>query len=131
MRPLTVAILLVIVLAVGGGVVARILWPEGDPVVVVHWATGHLVREGEDLRLLPVMAEEFNKAGHNTESGKKIVVEVHNVPSELQADYLVDRVKSGRRLDLHEITDGYVDEKTSDTNPAIVTPSSTQSTRFW
>ena len=124
MRPLTVAILLVIVLAVGGGVVARILWPEGDPVVVVHWATGHLVREGEDLRLLPVMAEEFNKAGHNTESGKKIVVEVHNVPSELQADYLVDRVKSGRRLDLHEITDGYVDEKTSDTNPAIVTPSS-------
>ena len=99
-------------------------WPEGESVVVVHWATGHLVREGEDIRLLPDMAEEFNKASHRAQSGKKIVVEVHNVPSELQADYLVDRVRTGRRLDLHEITDGYVDEATSDTNPAIVTPSS-------
>ena len=93
-------------------------------VTVVHWATGHLMREGEEIRLLPVMAEEFNKAGHRNEADKRIVVEVHNVPSELQAEYLVTRVKSDTRIDLHGMTDGYVDRNTSDSDPAIVTPSS-------
>ena len=88
----------------------------------VSWPqeAGHLFREG----LLPDRAVEFNKANHKTKSGSKIVVEVHNVPSELQAEYLVTRVTTGRRIDLHEITDGYVDAKTSDTNPAVLTPSS-------
>ena len=121
MRPLTVVIVLVLIVAVGVGIGLRIVATGGGPsVVVVHWATGHLFREG----LLPDMAVEFNKANHKTKSGNKIVVEVHNVPSELQAEYLVTRVTSGRRIDLHEITDGYVDAKTSDTNPAVLTPSS-------
>lgn len=111
---------------IGGFFAAWALWPAPpEPAVkVVHWATGHLMREGEELRLLPVMAEEFNRAGHRTQAGTKVVVEVHNVPSELQADYLVTRLTSGRRIDLHGITDGYVDRKTSDSDPTIVTPSS-------
>ena len=109
-----------------GSMVAWTLWPAPpEPTVrVVHWATGHLMWEGEDLRLLPVMAKQFNGANHRTESDKTIVVEVHNVPSELQADYLVTRLTSGRRIDLHDITDGYVDRSTSGSDPAIVTPSS-------
>ena len=112
--------------AILGSMLAWTLWPAPpEPTVrVVHWATGHLMREAGDLRLLPVMAKQFNEAGHRTESDKRIVVEVHNVPSELQAKYLVTRVTSGRRIDLHDITDGYVDRKTSDSDPAIVTPSS-------
>ena len=112
--------------AIIGSMLAWTLWPAPpEPTArVVHWATGHLMREGEGLRLLPVMAEQFNEAGHRTKSDKRIVVEVHNVPSELQAEYLVTRVTSGRRIDLHQITDGYVDRKTSGSNPAIVTPSS-------
>ena len=112
--------------AVLGSILAWTLWPAPpEPTVrVVHWATGHLMREGEDLRLLPVMAEQFNGAGHRSKSGKKIVVEVHNVPSELQAEYLVTRATTGRQIDLHKITDGYVDKRTSGSDPAIVTPSS-------
>ncbi len=111
---------------IGGFFAAWALWPAPpEPTVkVVHWATGHLMRDGKELRLLPVMAKEFNEAGHRTGSGTRIVVEAHNVPSELQADYLVTRLTSGRRIDLHGITNGYVDRKTSDSNPTIVTPSS-------
>ena len=119
-----VATALIFFLAVS--VLIRVFWPAPpEPTTrVVHWATDHLMREGEDLRMLPVMAEEFNKAGHRTESGTRIVVEVHNVPSELQADYLITRLTTGRRIDLHKITDGYVDQSTSGSDPAIVTPSS-------
>ncbi|MBI4233067.1 MAG: extracellular solute-binding protein [Chloroflexi bacterium] len=100
----------------------------GPSVKVVHWATGHLTRQGKDrdgkeLRLLPVMAEEFNKAGERTESGKRIVVEVHDVPSELQGRYLVERVTTGVRIDLRQMTNGYVAQETSDSDPVIVTPS--------
>ena len=96
------------VFAILGSILAWTLWPAPpEPTVrVVHWATGHLMREGEDLRLMPVMAEQFNEAGHKTKSDKRIVVEVHNVPSELQAEYLVERMTTRRRIDLHEITDG-------------------------
>ena len=124
-RLLSLVVTVLVFFTIGSAMV-RILWPAPpEPTVkVVHWATGHLMREGEDVRLLPVMAEQFNKAGHRNEADKRIVVEVHNVPSELQAEYLVTRVKSGTRIDLHEMTDGYVDRKTSDSDPAIVTPSS-------
>ncbi len=114
------------VFAILGSILAWTLWPAPpEPTVrVVHWATGHLMREGEDLRLMPVMAEQFNEAGHKTKSDKRIVVEVHNVPSELQAEYLVERMTTRRRIDLHEITDGYVGKSTSNSDPVIVTPSS-------
>lgn len=92
--------------------------PQGDVVEIVHWSTGHLTRDG----LLPEMAEQFNKENHKTPDGDRIRVKVFDAPSELQAAYLVPRVKFGTRLDLNEITNGYVDENILD--PTILTPSS-------
>ena len=112
------------VLGLAGTFAGWALWPTApEPTVEVqHWSTGHLMREGEEIRLLPVMAEEFNRAEHRTESGTRIVVKVHNVPSELIAEYLVPRVNSGRRIDLTGLSDGYV--KPGYLDPTIVTPSS-------
>ena len=59
------------------GVFDPVINPGGPPVVVVHWTTGHLTRDG----LLKEMAKEFNNANHRIESGKKIVVEVYDAPS--------------------------------------------------
>ncbi len=72
------------VIGIAGSLVAWIFWlaPLEPTVEVEHWATGHLMREGENIRLLPVMAEQFNRAGHRTQAGTRIVVKVHNVPSE-------------------------------------------------
>ena len=121
MRPLTMLVTLALMVAVAGGLAFHFVGiGGGETVVVTHWTTGHLTREG----LLPDMATQFNKAGHRTQSGTRIVVEVHNVPSELQAEYLTPRVKSGTRIDLHKMTDGYVDRKTSNSDSTIVTPSS-------
>ena len=112
------------VLGIVGSLIGWTLWPTPpEPTVEVeHWATGHLMREGEDLRLLPVMAEQFNDAGHRNQAGTRIVVKIHNVPSQLIGEYLVARVKSGRRIDLTGLTDGYVKPGYSD--PTVVTPSS-------
>ena len=80
-----------------GSVVVRVLWPAPpEPTVeVVHWATGHLFRDD----LLPNMATEFNQRGYKSESGKRIVVEVVNDPSSLQAEDLLPRVTGGGRLE--------------------------------
>ena len=80
MRPLTLAIIILLILAAVGGVLTRAVGIGGEKQVVVHWTTGHLLRDG----LLKDMATEFNKAGNRTKSGKRVVVEVYNVPSELQ-----------------------------------------------
>ena len=90
----------------------------GPPVTVVHWTTGHLTRDG----LLKDMAREFNAEGHKIGSGRRIVVEVYDVPSELQGEYLSELLRFGTRRDLHEETDGYVLKNIPD--PIIVTPSS-------
>ncbi len=112
------------ILGLAGAFAGWALWPsEPEPTVEVwHWSTGHLMREGDGIKLLPVMAAGFNKGEHRTESGTLIEVKVHNVPSELIAKYLVPRVKSGRRIDLGKLSDGYV--KTGYSDPTIVTPSS-------
>lgn len=49
---------------------------KSERVVVAHWTTGHLTRDG----LLKDMAMEFNKAGHRIGSGTKIRVEVYDAP---------------------------------------------------
>ena len=92
--------------------------PAGPPVVVAHWTTGHLTRDG----LLKEMAEEFNRAGHRIVAGNKIVVEVYDAASELQGKYLSELLRFGTRRDLHKETNGYVVENIPD--PIIVTPSS-------
>ena len=91
---------------------------SSERVEVVHWSTGHLTHEG----LLPTMAEAFNKENHRTADGTRIQVKVFDSPSELQAAYLIPRVKYGTKLDLNEITNGYVDANIPD--PTILTPSS-------
>ena len=110
------AVVLFAVVAIG----VRVFWPPPpEPTVVVaHWTTGHLTRDG----LLKDKAEEFNKAGHRMGSGTRIVVEVYDAPSELQGKYLSELLKNGRRLDLSKITNGYVVKDIPD--PTIVTPSS-------
>ena len=96
----------------------RIAWPAPpEPTVeVVHWATGHLFRDG----LLPEMAAEFNEAGHRVKSGTRIAVEVVNDPSSLQAEDLLSRITGGGRLD----AECCPASATPHPDPTIVTPSS-------
>ena len=94
------------------------IFDRTELVVVVHWTTGHLTRDG----LLKDMAIQFNKAKHKTKSGAKVVVEVYDAPSELQGEYLSELLRFGTRRNLHEETNGYVVENIPD--PTIVTPSS-------
>ncbi len=53
------------VIGIAASLFAWTFWlgPREPTVEVEHWATGHLMREGEKIRLLPVMAEEFNPPG--------------------------------------------------------------------
>ncbi len=108
------------VLGIGGFFLVGLLRPPPpEPTVVVeHWATGHLFRDG----LLREMADEFNDEEHRMPDGTRIVIKVWNVPSQLQGDYLIERIRDGVAIDLEGITDGYVLPNYSD--PTIVTPSS-------
>ena len=122
MKPLTAALtVLLIVLTVAAFLfrdeIRDTVFPT-EKVLVAHWVTGHLTRDG----LLKEMAEEFNEAGHKIGSGKRIKVEVYDAPSELQGKYLSELLRFGIRLDLNEITNGYVVENIPD--PTMVTPSS-------
>ena len=110
----------VLVLFTVAAIGVRMFWPAPpEPTVVVaHWTTGHLTRDG----LLIEMADEFNKAGYRTRSGEKIVVEVYDAPSQLQGEYLIELLNNGVRIDLNKITNGYVVKGIPD--PTIVTPSS-------
>ena len=121
MKLLTVLVTLVLMAALAGGLTFHFVdvgVGGGETVVVSHWTTGHLTREG----LLKEMAREFNKAGHRNQSGTRIVVEVYDAPSELQGKYVSELLRFGTRRDLHKETNGYVAKNIPD--PTIVTPSS-------
>ena len=123
MKPLTLALGGLFIVAVIAALGVRFtsvgdIFDRTEPVVVVHWTTGHLTRDG----LLKDMAIQFNKAKHKTKSGAKVVVEVYDAPSELQGEYLSELLRFGTRRNLHEETNGYVVENIPD--PTIVTPSS-------
>ena len=119
MKSLTILVTLALMAALAGGLAFHFVGiGGGKTVVVTHWTTGHLTREG----LLKEMAEEFNEGGHRTESGTRIVVEVYDAPSELQGKYLSELLRFGTRRDLHKETNGYVVKNIPD--PTIVTPSS-------
>ena len=112
------------ILGLAGSFVGWMFWPTPpEPTVEVrHWATGHLMREGEGINLLPVMAERFNDSEFRTESGTLIKIKVHNVPSELIAKWLIPRVNTGSGINLTEESDEYVIPGYGE--PTIVTPSS-------
>jgi Ca-activated chloride channel family protein len=91
-----------------------VLYQAANPeptVTVVHWTTGHLLRDGSGLRLLRQMADEFNEAGHLSASGKRIRVEVHYAGGSDQAPDLISRLT----------TDGPINPELPD--PTLVTPS--------
>jgi len=92
--------------------------PQGEPVVVTHWVSSHLMREG----LLPEMAAQFNNSGRRTQSGRPVVVEVHDVPPSLQAEFLTVLLRDGIRIPLHERSE--IPIAADIPNPTIVTPSS-------
>jgi len=93
MKPLTSALISLIAIAVIAGAAARLagLGESGETVTVVHWANGHLMR----APLLPRMAAEFNRAGHTTESGKRIVIQLAQLDSVVQVNEVKSRVLSG------------------------------------
>ena len=109
-----VVTMLVAFLAVA--VVVRILWPAPpEPTVVVsHWVTGHLYFGAN----LPDIAEEYNKAGHRTKDGKRIVIEIHNAPSSEGSRALTARVTGKGKTTVH----GGGEEQVLP-DPTIITPS--------
>ena len=111
MKKLTVVILLMLFVAILGGILFRLSGLGGERIVVVHWTNGHLLRTGSGLRLLDQMSADFNNAAYRTESGKRIEVQVHYNGSSGQAQDLLSRVSTGARLD-RDLPD-----------PTIVTPS--------
>jgi len=103
----------VLVLAAAGAFGLRAALDErSGTVTVVHWTTGHLLRDGSNLRLLHQMADEFNHAGYNTTSGKKVRIEVDYLSGADQWPELVARVNTGLPATKKNLP-----------NPTIVTPS--------
>ena len=103
----------VLVVALFAAVAARASIDEPDPVVIVHWANSHPMREG----LLPEMAEEFNKEDHKTADGRPIKVVMIACDSSDQAADLVERVGGpSSEADCHS------DSGDSAPDPTIITP---------
>jgi Ca-activated chloride channel family protein len=113
MKPLTSVVITAIVAFAVVALVVRTsdIGREAETVTIVHWTTGHLLRDGSGLRLLRQMAKEFNDAEHRTASDKRIKVEVYYLGGAEQAPELVSRVTRGVSLD----------RKLPD--PTLVTPS--------
>ena len=107
MKRLTKLIIAVLIVAAIGGGLFRLFWKGGERLTIVHWTTGHLMRNG----LLPEMAVTFNRAAHRIDSGKRIEVKVVYYGSWEQAEDLLSRVTRGVPIDRNR------------PNPTIVTPS--------
>ena len=113
MKKLTIAVIVVVILIVGGIIAVRSLdlgprLPEPPPVEIVQWSNGHLMRPG----LMKEMAEQFNQAKYRIASGARVQVKVYNHGSAEQADDLLSRVTRGVPIERDK------------PNPTVVTPSS-------
>lgn len=73
-----------------------ILGTVPQPVVVVHWANGHMVDRDT---LFPAFAKEFSGAGHRTESGRPVKVQIVRANSGEITGELIARIGRGTRLD--------------------------------
>lgn len=109
MKRFTKVVLVIFTMAIACAMVLRIaVWNGEQPVSVVHWSNGHLLRHGA---LMPAMATRFNKSGHRTKSGTRIEVEVVYYGSWEQAQDLLSRTTRGVPLSPER------------DDPVIVTPS--------
>lgn len=94
-----------VVWSLGLGAMVATVPPE--PVVVTHWANGHIM---DRETLLPAFSREFTEAGHTTAGGRKIRIEpVRANSGEISAE-IESRVLYG----------GPIDRKK--THPVVVTP---------
>jgi Ca-activated chloride channel family protein len=109
-KKLTIAVILVLILVIAGGVIFKVKGFGGDTITVVQWANSHVTRPG----LLNQMADQFNKEGHRTQAGNKIEIKVYSRDSVVQADELLSRASQGVPLD-RELPD-----------PTVVTPQSVE-----
>ena len=78
------------------GLVAMIASIPAQPVVITHWANGHMM---DRPTLLPAFAEEFNDAGYRTKSGNRIEVRLTRANSGEIAGELRSRVLDGSPID--------------------------------
>ena len=97
MKPLTSVLVLIVVVALLGGVRAQFTdeADTGEVVTVVHWSTGHLLRDGSGLHLLRQMADDFHKMDPRTADGRRIRVQLFYVGGADQAPDLASRVTTG------------------------------------
>jgi Ca-activated chloride channel homolog len=78
------------------GLGAMVATVPPEPVVVTHWANGHMM---DRETLLPAFAREFTEAGHTTVGGRKIRVEpVRANSGEISAE-IKERVLYGAPID--------------------------------
>ena len=87
--------------------IAALLLTVPPPVVVVHWANGHMV---DSDTLYAAFAREFNHADHRTSTGRSIRVHVVRANSGEIAGELTSRILRGTPLDKAK------------PNPTLVTP---------
>ena len=116
MKAVAVVLAVLVGALVGSLTLRNAIAEDEDKLVIVHWSNSHPMRDG----LLPEMAAEFNEAGHETGSGKKIEIVLVACDSAVQADDLVSRVKgAGEAENACENDSGG-----SAGDPTIVTPQS-------
>ncbi|MEO6398045.1 MAG: extracellular solute-binding protein, partial [Tepidiformaceae bacterium] len=89
------------------GFIALVATIAPPPVVVTHWANGHMM---DRTTLLPAFAEQFNGEHHETRSGSRIEVRLIRANSGEIAGELSSRVSYGSAIDREKA------------DPTIVTP---------
>jgi Ca-activated chloride channel family protein len=110
MNRIALVVGILVIALVGAFVVREVVTEHKDPVVVVHWANSHPMRDG----LLPQMAEDFNAANRETASGRPIEIKLVPCDSPVQAADLASRVNPSVPTE----------ETCGEANPTIVTPQS-------
>jgi hypothetical protein len=92
----------------------------GRPVLVTHWANGHMM---DQQSLFPTFAREFNAADNATEAGRQISVELFRANSGEIVGELKARIQHGQPIDREKPDPGVVtpaaDHWVNDVNHAL------------
>src|SRR5947208_8207148 len=73
---------------------ASVVLGQPKPVVVTHWANGHLMSDS----LLPAFAKSFNAAHHTTASGARVEIRPVLANSGVIKNQLINRFTMGGRI---------------------------------